>query len=98
MFAILVAIFGGWRVWATTIFVGSLFVAFWDMIVLFFQTIFSKFISMAFSLVDQTPVLLQFQGVTAYFMEHLKFSECLTVILGVYLTKFLVRKIPLIKW
>jgi len=98
MFDLLVKIFGGWKTWGVTVFIASMIASFWDLIILFFQSVFSKIISLVGSMVGQDAITLQFQGVTAYFMLHLKFAECLAVILSVYLMKFLVRKIPFIKW
>lgn len=98
MWDIIKSFFGNWRTWGIVTFLGSLLAGLWNTIVDFLNMLFQKAIGLISSLVAPEAVAINFEGLTAYFSQQFRFAECLTVIFSAYLLKFLLRKIPFIRW
>lgn len=47
---------------------------------------------------DISGTILEFSGTAAWFAQQLRFQDCLAFIMGAVMTKWLLRKIPFVRW
>lgn len=98
MWDILTSFFSNWRTWSITIFLTSCLAGLWNTIVDLINILLTKAVQLVSSVVAPEAVSINLSGLTAYFAETFRFSQCLAVIFSAYLLKFILRKIPFIRW
>ena len=100
MFPLLSLIFGSWRTFLISSFITSIIAFFFTNLVDFLRALMLRAIYLVGSVAGNGPdsVSLTYEGLAAYFSYHFKFSECLAVILSCVLLRWLLVKIPFIKW
>lgn len=95
-----VALFGGWKLLLLTTFMAFLGVYFYNLVSGILQELLA-FVTSQASSVGSIPGQAQtyaFTGFAGYMLSVLKIPECMAFIISVITIKFLMRKIPIIKW
>lgn len=98
MWDILNKLFGGWKNWGVTVFLASLVASLWNKVVEFILFLFNYAMGKISAVAMPDAVSVNMDGFAAWMAIHLKFAECLTVIFFAVMTKWILRKIPFIRW
>lgn len=98
MIKLLLGLFGGWKAIGKLLIMIALPIILYNLCVDLgketFDFILSKInVSTGFS----SPVV-QITGLAGYFAAQLRLAECFAIIVSIYMLKFLLRKIPFIRW
>lgn len=96
----MVALFGSWKLTLITIMIGFAVVAIYNVYVEMLEIMLNFAVSLYGE--AEAPVgsqtLFQFTGALGYFMSCFKIPECVSFILGIVTIKFVMRKVPFLKW
>lgn len=97
----LVALFGSWRIVLYGILVSIIGIVVYNLIVDVVDEVLQYVLTSLNSISGPSggpSSAYQFAGLGAYLAHHLKIVECLSFIINVILVKWIVAKIPFIKW
>ena len=96
----LVALFGSWKSVLITILIVFLVVSIYNLYVEILETLLDFAVGLygEAEAPEGAQTLFQFTGALGYFLSCFKIPECVSFIFGVITIKFIMRKIPFIRW
>ena len=90
--------FSDWKTWAITTFIVSMIAGLWNKLTEFFAFVLDWGLAQVSALGGPDTVVVEYTGLAAWFAIHLKFPECLTIMFTCLSIKWILRKIPVIRW